>query len=368
MHVLIIGPAYPYRGGIADTNEALARALQRAGRRVTLVTFTLQYPDFLFPGKTQYSEDPAPEGLTIHRWINAANPLNWPVAARRIRQLQPDLVITRYWLPFMGPSLGTVTRLLPKSVEKVALCDNVIPHEARPGDRLFTRYFLAAFDRFITMSRQVREEIGEFSSKPVQYLPHPINDNLGERVERSEARRRLGLRAEGRYLLFFGLIRKYKGLDILLRALAAPGLRKLGVELIVAGEFYDDPAEYHDLIEELGLTAAVHLFDHYIPTAELGNYFGAADLVAQTYRTASQSGITQMAYHFDAPMLVTDVGGLAEIVPDGVVGYVAQPEPEDVAAKIERFYREDRREEFTAGVRQEKVKYSWDEFARRGFD
>jgi len=361
MKIVIVGPAYPYRGGIADTNESFCRALNSIGHDASLVTFTVQYPNFLFPGKTQYSTDPVPGDLEINRWINSANPLSWSSSAKKIESLKPDLVIVRYWLPYMAMSLGTIARKLRKSCKVIALCDNIIPHEKRIGDTFLTKYFTKSFDGFITMSGTVKKELESFVSRPNICMAHPINDNLGTKISKSEALNKIGLK-DGKYILFFGLVRKYKGLDLTLKALAEKRLKAMNVKLIIAGEFYDDPKEYTSMIEDLGLVDRVIIKNEYIATADIKYYFSAADLVTQTYHTASQSGVTQIAFNFDTPILVTDVGGLSEIVKHNELGYVTEKDPENIAHFIVDFFENERSEKMSKHVEEAKKKYSWEAF------
>src|SRR6478735_124564 len=255
--VIIIGPAYPLRGGLATYNERLARAFSEAGDDAEIVTFSLQYPDFLFPGQTQFSTDPAPQDLKIKALINSVNPLSWLKTGLYLKKQKPDLVIFRYWLPFMGPALGTIARLISsnKHTKILAITDNVIPHEKRSGDEIFTKYFLSACHGFITMSRSVLEDLKKFvPQKPAVYHPHPLYDNFGESQPKTVAKTALKLDPETSYLLFFGFIRAYKGLDLLLEAFADERLAKLKkVKLIIAGEYYEDPEPYEKLIKKFDL-------------------------------------------------------------------------------------------------------------------
>ena len=364
MKVIILGPAWPYRGGIAAFSERLARQYQQEGHEVELVTFTLQYPKFLFPGKTQYSSDPAPEGLSIKRMMSSVNPLSWLRTGRYVRRRKPDLVVSPFWLPFMAPCFGTVLRVAKrKGMRRVAILHNLIPHEHRPGDKLFARYFVGSNDAFVTLSRSVLEDLDRFDperKRPRVYSPHPLYDHYGAPLSREDALLRLDLPASGRYVLFFGFIRDYKGLDLLIDAMADRRLEALGVRLIVAGEFYGDPKPYHEQLERLALGDRVVLHTDFIPDSEVNRYFCAADIVAQPYRSATQSGVSQIAYHFEKPMVVTRVGGLPEIVPDGKAGFVVEPEPKAIADALVRYFEEDWRERLTAGVRDEKRKYGWD--------
>lgn len=364
MKVVIIGPAYPLRGGLATYNERLARAFRAAGDEVRLVTFSLQYPDFLFPGQTQFSTEAGPADLAIEVSINSVNPLTWWGVGRRLRRERPDLVVFRFWLPFMGPALGTVARLVRGNghTRVVAITDNVVPHEKRPGDGSLTRYFLSACDGFVTMSRSVLADLQRlgFGRKPALYRPHPLYDNFGPAKPKAEALAALRLPADVRYVLFFGFIRAYKGLDILLEALADARVAALPVKLLIAGEFYEDAAPYEALVQHYNLESRLVRATGFIPNEQVANYFCAADLVVQPYKHATQSGVSQVAYHFGRPMLVTDVGGLAELIPAGVVGYVVPPTPLAIADALVDFYTNNREEAFAAGVRQERTKFSWE--------
>lgn len=362
-HILLLGPAYPYRGGLAAFNERLAYALQAAGYRVSLVTFTLQYPDFLFPGKTQYAEDPAPEGLVITRKINAVNPLNWWRVGRALRQLRPDVVIAAYWMPFMAPCLGTILRQFDaKQTKRIGLVHNIIPHERRPGDQVLSRYFTGACDGFMTLSTSVKEELADFSKAPVRTSPHPIYDTYGEQVEQQTAREHLGLDKDGRYLLFFGYIRAYKGLELLLEAMADSRVRELGITLILAGEYYGNQAHYENLMATLGIEDRVVAHTSFIANDQVKYYFGAADLVVQPYKTATQSGISQLAYHFEKPMIVTRVGGLPEIVPQGEAGYVIDQDAAELADAVLDFYQNEKAVSLKEGVARMKQQFSWTVF------
>ncbi|QKG55463.1 glycosyltransferase [Hymenobacter sp. BRD128] len=364
MKVVIIGPAYPLRGGLATYNERLARAFRAAGDEVRIITFSLQYPDFLFPGQTQLSTEAGPADLDIEVSLNSVNPLSWLAVGQRLRRERPDLVVFRFWLPFMGPALGTVARLARGNghTRVVAITDNVIPHEKRPGDGPLTRYFLSACDGFVTMSRAVLADLQRlgFGRKPALYRPHPLYDNFGPARPKTEALAALGLASEFHYVLFFGFIRAYKGLDILLEALADARVAALPVKLIIAGEFYEDAAPYEALIKKYALESQLVRATDFIPNERVADYFSAADLVIQPYKNATQSGVSQVAYHFGRPMLVTDVGGLAELIPAGVVGYVVPPTAGAIADALVDFYTHNREDAFAAGVRQEAKKFSWE--------
>ncbi|ASZ13513.1 glycosyltransferase [Chitinophaga pendula] len=363
--ILILGTAYPFRGGLAAYNERLAEELQEHSD-VEIWTFTVQYPNFLFPGKSQYSTDAPPAHLRIKRVINAVNPLNWLRVGRMIRKMAPDLIIVKYWLPFMGPCLGTLLRLGKKrpGTKVVSILDNVVPHEKRPGDVAFTRYFVRPVDAFIAMSQSVLNDLRVFEpSKPASLIPHPIYDNYGTPVSKAGARIQLKLAEGKRYILFFGFIRQYKGLDLLLQAMADPRMRELDVHLLVAGEYYEDAAPYQQLLERLQLGDRVSMHTDFIPNDDVKYYFCAADLVVQPYKSATQSGISQIAYHFEKPMVVTRVGGLVEMVPDGKVGYQCDPEPASIATAVAKYYTEQQEMAMVAALKEEKKQYSWQRLA-----
>lgn len=369
MKITILGPAHPYRGGLASIMEIMARTFQRRGDEVDIKTFTLQYPSLLFPGESQTVATPPPADLRICRCVNTMNPLNWVRVGRRIRRERPDFVLMKYWTPFMAPCFGTIARIARGNGHTKVLCqiDNVEPHEHHLTDKPFNRYYLHSVDGFVYMSEQVHCELRAYSDAPALFSPHPLFENFGERVERSEACVRLGLDPANRYVLFFGLIRDYKGLDLLLDAWAQ--LRRAGRtegrRLIVAGEFYTAREPYLNRIADNGLQDEVLLHDRFIPDDDVKYYFSAADFVVQPYKTATQSGVTQIAYQFCVPMVVTKVGGLAEIVPDGRVGYVCEPTPEGVAGAIERMYEGDTLQRFRENCVEERRRFSWEEMCSR---
>ena len=358
--VIIIGPAFPFRGGIANFNNALAQEYHNRGDQVTLYSFTLQYPGFLFPGTTQYESGEAPKNLKIKTLINSVNPFNWINVARKINTENPDYVIIRYWLPFMAPCLGTIARLLNKKIKILAITDNVIPHEKRIGDTLLTRYFVKSCDAFLSLSASVLDDLSKFTNTTYKkFIPHPIYNVFGDKIPKAKALENLGLNSEVKHLLFFGFVRKYKGLDLMLKAMGDSRIKAMGIKLIIAGEFYDDKTEYTDLISDLGIAKNIIMKSDFIPANKVKDYFCAADMITQTYRTATQSGVTQIAYSFDRPMLVTDVGGLAEIVPNNKVGYVTSQNPIAIADVIIDFYTNNKEEEFSDNTSLEKKRFSW---------
>lgn len=332
------------------------------GFDVEIETFTVQYPSILFPGKTQFNLKPAPENLSIKRTVNSVNPLNWIKVGRRICNEKPDLVIIRYWLPFMAPCLGTIAGQIRKKrhTKIICLADNIVPHEHRPGDRVLTNYFIQRIDGLIAMSKSVLAEARTFRNNlTLEFCPHPIFDNYGERLSFEDAKQKLHLDPNIKYLLFFGFIRDYKGLDLLMNAFADERMRKYPVKLLVAGEYYSSPEPYLELIKKNNLDGLIELRTDFIPDDEVNLYFSAADMVVQPYKSATQSGVTQIGYHFNKPMLVTNVGGLAEIIPDGKIGYVVEPDSQKIADALVDFYANDRIHEFEANIEVEKKKFLW---------
>jgi len=370
MKIILLGPAYPYRGGLASIMHIMARTFRTDGHDVFLKTFTVQYPRLLFPGKSQTLSTPRPDDLPVERCVNTVNPFNWIAVGRRLRRERPDIILLKYWTPFMAPCFGTIARIARGNGHTRVICqiDNVDPHERHFVDRPFNRYFLRAVDGFVYMSEQVHRELRRYTDAPALFSPHPLFENFGSRIPRGEACAALGLDPAKRYALFFGLIRDYKGLDMLIEAWAALRReRRIGADcrLIVAGEFYADRKPYIDLIGRCGLSGEVVLHDWFVPDAEVRHYFSAADFLVLPYRSATQSGVTQIAYQFELPMIVTDVGGLAEIVPDGRAGYVVRPDVDAIASGVERMWRAGETERFSAQLKVEKRRFSWEEMCRR---
>jgi glycosyltransferase involved in cell wall biosynthesis len=362
--IIIIGPAYPLRGGgIATFNERLAKEFIEEGFDTTIYTFSYQYPSFLFPGSTQYSSEPAPPGIPIKIKINSVNPFNWITVGNELKKIKPDIIVVRYWLPFMGPCLGTILRIVKKNHHTKVICiaDNVLPHEKRPGDKIFTRYFIKPVDGFITMSKKVLEDLKQFArNKPLKLVPHPLYDNFGAIISKEEAREKLGISKEDKVILFFGFIRKYKGLDILLEAFKILNTEKAdaGIKLLIAGEFYDNEKNYSGFLNDPLIKEKLILQTQFIADNDVKYFLCAADCIIQPYRSATQSGVTPLAYHFEVPMIVTNVGGLPSMVPDKKVGLIAEPCSQSIAEKIKEYF-ELGENYFLANLREEKKKYSW---------
>jgi len=359
--IVFLGPSYPYRGGIASFTERLAREFQASGFRCLLYTFSLQYPSFLFPGKTQYSNEARPSDLHIMEAVNTVNPLNWLSVGRDLKRLAPDFIIVRYWLPFMAPAFGTILRIvrLNKHTKVICIADNIIPHEKRMGDKILTTYFNQAVDGYIAMSAQVQQDIKSLGfTKPVELLHHPLFDHFGDPVERMLARKELGIDHQGGLMLFFGFIRHYKGLDLLLEAMADQRIKENGYKLVVAGEFYEDPVKYTQLIRSYQLEDQVILFNEFIPENKIRYFFSAADVLVQPYRHATQSGVTPLSMHFELPMIVTDAGGLKEMVMDKVTGIIVQKDSTSIANGVLEYFKKGKAF-FLPALVQQKKSYSW---------
>jgi D-inositol-3-phosphate glycosyltransferase len=360
LKVVIVGPAHPYRGGIADTNEALSKALSENGIENEIVTFKFQYPDFLFPGKTQFTDDEKPDGIKITRLVHSLNPLNWIKSARYILSLKPDFVVFRYWIPLLAPCLGFIARRVSKKTKTIGYTDNILPHEQRIGDHAFTKYFIKSCNGYIVMSKKVQEELAQFTDIAPMYFPHPINQNLGEKKSRESSLNELNLETDKRYILFFGLVRKYKGLDLLLQSFSLVKDQLPDVKIVIAGEFYDSELDYRKLIDQLGLNDQVIIHNEFVPHSKIAAYFSCADLLSLTYHSASQSGIVQMSYHFEVPALATDVGSLSEMI-DDASGYLSTKNAEDISKNILAHFSSNDRD-FSLGLRKKKQELSWNNF------
>jgi glycosyltransferase involved in cell wall biosynthesis len=361
-HIVILGPAFPYRGGIAATNERLAQEFENSGLKVTIYTFKLQYPSILFPGKTQYLEEKKNIHLQIYRKVNSINPFNWYKVGQELKRLKPDLIIVRYWIPFLALSLGKIIRLAKRNnfTKIVSIVDNYLPHERKIGDKILSKYFLKAVDGCVVMSQSVKSQIeNDFPSLPIEYCPHPLFDHYGKIIDKYEARKYLQLDINKNYILFFGLIRDYKGLDLLIEAVNLSRDSGVDFDVIVAGEFYSDKEKYINLINKYNLSHRFHIFDYFIPESMVSFFFCSADVIVQPYKDATQSGVTQIAYHFNKPMIITNVGGLAEIIPNEKVGYVVNPNSKEIADAIVKFYKENKEKAFSEAAKVEKNKYSW---------
>lgn len=363
MKIALVSTAYPLRGGIAQYTGILYHKLIERGHEVHVLTFKRQYPALLFPGKTQL-ETSSDAGVEIptEPIIDSISPLSWWRTGRRLRQLQSDLVILKFWMPFFAPCFGVICRLAKRWTRAriLYICDNVIPHERRPGDLAMTRFALRPADHFVVQSGVVaRDLLSLLPNVDYKFIPHPVYDIFGAKLPKSEARQKLKI-SEEHVILFFGYVRAYKGLDVLLNAMPEI-LKSVKLRLLVVGEFYEDEEKYRTQAHRLGISDAVSFYADFIPNEEVAPFFSAADVVVLPYKSATQSGIVQMAYHFDKPCIVSDVGGLSEVVLHNKTGFVVPAEaPGSLAEAVVTFYREGKEAEFSAAVQQEKKKYSWE--------
>ena len=362
--LVIIGPGWPLRGGLSAFDEQLARTFNEKQLQARIETFSLQYPSFLFPGTSQYTNEPAPKDINIHAGINSINPFNWMKVGLQLKRDRPDLIIVRYWIPFLAPCLGMICRIAKsnKHTKVIAIVDNMVPHEKRMGDKMLTRYFAKSVDGFITMSNKVSEDVKQFSTKPIVLSPHPIFNHFGEAISKEAARKILNIGVDEKIILFFGYIRPYKGLDLLLNAMATNAIKHANIKLLIVGEFYEDAQPYHDLIKTLALEERLIIHLEFVPDNEVKNYVCAADFIIQPYKNATQSGVTPLAYYFEKPMLVTNVGALADSVPNGKVGEVVEPNADAIAKGIETLYNNGAAY-YADNIKEEMKKYSWSQMA-----
>lgn len=359
-HIAVVGPVHPYRGGIAHFTEMTVTGLTERGHDVHPVSFSRQYPSLLFPGKTQLEPDEeAPSSVreASHR-LDSINPISWVRTARALRAAAPDAVVFQYWMPFFAPAYGTVARLLRRDgIPSFAVVHNALPHERHIGDEWLSRFFLRACEGHVVMSDAVADNLQSLRAPDaaVQQIAHPVYERFGDSVPTGRARAALDLPLETPVILFFGFVRAYKGLHVLLNALPQILERLPDLRLVIAGESYEDPERYRRLIRQHDLGDHVHWQNRYIPSGAVPTYFSAADLVVQPYVSATQSGVAQIATHFEVPMVVTDVGGLAETIPHEDAGFVVPPETRSaLAAAVARFFRDDWSDRLGEGMRARK--------------
>ena len=363
MKITILSTIYPLKGGIAHFNGLLYKELIKQNE-VKAITFSRQYPSLFFPGKSQLEEENVSEKIPSEIIVDSINPINWIKIGKRIKKDSPDLLVFKYWMPFFAPCFGTISKTAKKNKKTrvLVICDNVIPHERKPGDIAMTKYFFRFVDYFVLLSEKVKTDL--LTLKPdakSKVIPHPVYSNFGEGVSKEEARKKLNL-TDDKLILFFGFIRDYKGLDVLLEAMAIVK-NKLDVKLMVAGEFYSNKEKYLNLVDKLELKSSVHLSTDFIPTSEVKYYFSASDVVILPYKDATQSGIVQIAMNFKKPIIAANVGGLGEVVHNNKTGFIVDAKnPSQLAEAILRFYNENKEEEFIKNTEKELEKYSWEKF------
>ncbi|MEK9604088.1 MAG: glycosyltransferase [Flavobacteriaceae bacterium] len=363
--VVLLGPAHPFRGGIADTQNDLAINLQKLGHDIKAYTFTTQYPRLLFPGETQFSDAQAPQNIDIERKIHSYNPFNWSKVAESINRLSPDFVIFRYWTPFLAPCWYGIARGLNKSIKKIGLVDNWIPHETRAWDKTLTRIFSRQMNGMATLSMAVGDQITEDQpNTPVWRGFHPIADNLPTIIDKRTAREDLGWPLDKKIVLFFGLIRKYKGLDLLIRAFAESPLNRSDVILAIVGEVYESKNKYNQLIQKLKLDERIICDFNYAESQKASKIFCAADVIAQTYTSATQSGVTPLAYHYQTPVLVSDLPGLKSPIINDKTGEITEINPKKIAEKLTFMLQDKILLEYQSNFKTAIKQYSWKSFSQ----
>ena len=363
MKIAIIGPAYPFRGGIALHTNLLFENLRKE-HNVDIINFKRLYPDFLFPGKTQYEESDHFAHIKSNRIIDSINPLTWYQTKNSIKNNNYDLIIIQFWHPFFAILLGYLAEAVHKagiSCRIIALCHNITSHEGSPIDKMLTKFLFKRIDGFLVQSRSVIPDLKEIVPEAdFVYNPHPIYNVFGQPLEKETARQILELDPQVPIILYFGYIRQYKGLNYLIKAFPAIH-KKIGGKLLIVGEFYDKKDKYLDLIRETGLQDKIIVVDRYIPDNLVNDYFSAADILVLPYISATQSGITQIALSYNLPCVVTNVGGLPEVVKDGKTGFVVEPQnPETIAQKVIEYFTKSNRKIIRKNIQQEREKYSWD--------
>jgi glycosyltransferase involved in cell wall biosynthesis len=369
MRICFLSTFYPYRGGIAQFNALLYRQLEK-NHELHAITFKRQYPSLLFPGKTQFvTSDDVADPIPSQRWLDTVNPISYINTAKKIRGLKPDVLLTKYWMTFFGPSLGFVLSRQSRFTKRIAILDNVIPHERRFFDHAFNRYFLNRNDAFIAMTEKVKADLLSYLPEAkCLVIPHPVYNQFGPRINREEALDVLGLRqlTDKKILLFFGIIRDYKGLDVLLETLS-----KLDetYHLIIAGEAYGDFVKYTRMMDQLRISDRCHVFERYIDDHEVPHFFSASDVCMLTYKSATQSGISGISQHFELPTIATNVGGLAESILPGETGYVvAEVDPIEIAKTVETYFLENKKEIFRGNIGLENKANSWESFSKTLLD
>lgn len=361
--IMLLGPSYPYRGGIADTQNQLALSLKAMGHDVKLLTFRVQYPQWLFPGKTQYSKEKPPQELSTHRILHSYNPFNWKKVVLNINTEKPDCVIFRYWTPFLAPCWTFVANGLDHKITKIGLVDNWIPHETRPWDKFLTLQFAQKMNGMATLSEAVGHQISnDLSHMPLWSGFHPISNDFTKKIPKEEARRKLGWPQNKKIILFFGLIRKYKGLDLLVDAYGRIAKTHPDSILAIVGEAYENLEKYTRQIKKLNLEDRVICDFNYANNLKAALVFSAADIVAQTYKSATQSGVTPLAYHFQTPILVTDLPGLKAPILKDKTGEIVKDDPQEIALKLEHMLDPKANDQYILQLKKVHKNYRWDTF------
>jgi glycosyltransferase involved in cell wall biosynthesis len=361
-----VGTFPPFRGGIANFYHTLAEKLFNT-HNVLAINFTTQYPNILFPGKSQYDENVEQTTYPSERMLSTINPFTWDKTAKRIIEFKPDLIIFKYWMPFFALSFGTVLKKVKKkmNIQSLVICDNIIPHEGRTFDETLTKYFFNNVDSFIVMSKSVENDLlSYYPNAKFVYSPHPLFDIFGDQISKNAAKSQLGIKEE-KMLLYFGLIRAYKGLDLLIEAAGKLKKKLQNFKILAVGDCYDNPDHYKELIKTHEVEDIFDLRMEFVPNDHVNKYFSAADAIVLPYKSATQSGVVPVAYHFNKPVIITDVGGLKEIVLDGKTGLVVKPDADHIANGVMKFYNIWSETDFDSAIEEFKQQFSWSVFIEK---
>jgi glycosyltransferase involved in cell wall biosynthesis len=362
MRIVVIGPYYPYRGGISDTNQELCETLKKLGHSVEVISFKLQYPSLLFPGKTQYYNKESNQKIKSKRIINSINPFNWINTSRSINDLNPELVISSYWTSFLAPCLFFINRGINKKIQKIGLIHNTYPHEKNFLQKDLFKLYLRSIDKYVTLSKNVFDQIKKITKfKKGISLFHPVPKKFGKPIKKEIALKQIGLKKGYKYLLFFGLIRKYKGLEILIQSMNEIIKEKKDIKLLIVGENYESTEKYKKMISQNNLNNNISLINKFIPEDEIKYWFSSSELIIQPYKKASQSGVTPLAFKFEIPTVCTNIGGLSEYISNKKDGFLCEPNSKDLAKNILLALNSDLNL-IKKEIKNKKEKLTWDQF------
>ena len=366
--ILLLGPSYPYRGGIAETQNEFAMALKKLNYEVYVWTFKFQYPNILFPGKTQMSNDLKPNGLNIERKIHSMNPINWIKLSKEINEIKPKYLFLRYWTPFLAPCWFNIGKRISNETKVIGLVDNWIPHETKFSDHFLNSLFQKTCDCFITLSSYVSNQIKQNSSKNILSSFHPINNFLPDAIEEKTAYKKLNLSPKKKYILFAGLIRKYKGLDLLIDAFKKISKEIPELELLIAGEFYDDKRKYYEQIKNHQIENKVKIFDYFQSRDDLRDLFCVSKIVVLPYKSASQSGIIPLAYKYLRPIVTTDLPGLSNQILEDKTGIICKINSDSIANGIKKALESKNYVKMKSQISLKIKNYTWESFSLKAMN
>ena len=360
---LIVSAAYPYRGGISDSTHSLVNQMSKQNIKCEVWTFKFLYPKLFFPGKTQYSKEEFNSNFKIAREINTLNPLTWIITAKKINKRGPKKLIFRYWTPLLALSYFVISSILNSKIKVIGLVDNWSAHEKIFFEGFFRKLFIKSCDSFISFSENVGKNLKKNTNKKVLSLFHPINNHLPNKISKTEALSNLNLPSK-QYILFIGLVRKYKGVETLIKAFHYVSKEHEDLKLIIAGEFYDDITIYNKLIKRKDIEDKVIIDNNFLESSKIRDYICASDLIVQPYKKASQSGITPVAYFYDTPLVVSNIDGLREIIINDSSGEIFDETPSDLAIAIKNCINPESSRNYSNNIAKSKVKYSWSRFVK----